>query len=107
MRRLYNPDDIAPDLTDDEILTADVAVYERAMDAARERMAVQVDLERLAQTDPAAALTIVQQRFRRYQQAMQDGTESEQRGERGELQQALAHYNVLSGRITMDARRTA
>lgn len=98
MRPIYHDDDIAPDAADDELVAADVAVYERALDAARHRIAEQADLERRATTEPEAALAIVQQRFRRYQQAMQDGTDAERRGERGELQRALAHYNVLSGR---------
>lgn len=30
MRRFYNPDDIAPDMTDEELLDADVDIHERA-----------------------------------------------------------------------------
>ena len=98
----------------DEEMAEEIALWEqrreyertefaRASRVAMARIEEEARLREAAKKDVVAAQEVVRRTFRRYQQAMQDGTEGEQKGWREELRTALAQYNVLAGRLTTEA----
>lgn len=98
----------------DEELAEEIRLYEsrreyerrefaHASKVAMQRIEEEARLREAAKKDVVAAQEVVRRTFRRYQQAMQDGTEGEQKGWREELRTACAQYNVLAGRLTTEA----